>query len=201
MEVVAGNNNDLKVFGNYPVSGESKMKKNVLLSFLIVPVLLFICTYQAHSLPLPNTGTLVDIFQGPQSQYNIKGLFENYFGRTFEHDLSLGIVDSDIGSTTEGSISIQITDMTQSGDPQWGSFTSEKPLIGYSLKAKKYFALYALDVSTDSGYWNLEDLYPYAGDNAKLGNFVGYSTPEPATVLLLGTGLVGLVGLRKKFKK
>jgi len=40
-----------------------------------------------------------------------------------------------------------------------------------------------------------------AFDNITLGGFGGNPVPEPATVLLMGAGLLGMLGMRRRFKK
>jgi len=58
------------------------------------------------------------------------------------------------------------------------------------------------DVLYDGGEWYLQDFYGYNDWYiTEVHGLDQYHTPEPATMLLLGSGLICLAGYRRKFKK
>jgi len=50
-------------------------------------------------------------------------------------------------------------------------------------------------------WWGSDELGHYTSGGRIGGTVTNESVPEPATMLLLGSGLLGLAGLRRKFKK
>jgi hypothetical protein len=78
----------------------------------------------------------------------------------------------------------------------------------YVVKAGNDFAMYFEEFGETYGSWSTFHLFvdKGTGSSLEISHLTGYNgagvpIPEPATVLLIGTGLVGLVGFRKKFKK
>jgi len=120
------------------------------------------------------------------------------------------------GDFTLFSITTYITNAgAKSGE--WATYTPVDDPEGagdfvsfYAVKASNMFALYAVAPPDDYGTWNVENVLTGGGTVPNISHLAGFfsegtpngKVPEPATMLLLGSGLVGLAGYgKKKIKK
>ena len=75
----------------------------------------------------------------------------------------------------------------------------------YAIKASTYYAFYYENPAEVNGSWSTYDLWlaKGAGEILQVSHWTGYNgsgapVPEPATMLMLGSGLVGLAGFGRK---
>lgn len=151
------------------------------------------------------SGYFIGLFEGNESADYIEEIAEQYLGDTL-NTAAYDKVESFPGIGENGILTAAGTVFNSEGEALAGTWSVVSPyeLGFYAVKSSDNWALYFVDPSQASGIWSTVHLLNNGDQTPTISHLSGLveSTPipEPATLILLGSGLLGISGFRRKTK-
>ena len=171
-----------------------KLYLNIVLSLSIIFGFLTI----AYSYPY--SGEFINIFDGNDTIATMNSIetdVESWFStqKGITRDIEFALYDKiDAPDTTGSNMTI-----TYDASNLFGTWATNVFIEFYTVKASNKFALYWIDGGATFGNWTTEHIGVHEISHLSTWNSLTTPTPEPATMLLFGFGLIGLAGaVRKK---